>query len=198
MKIQIKIENLKYQSEPQKDNTHTNDGYQVLFCIYILSKIPIFKFKLTKAKFKKINQKTHIKEKMIKQMQTQNVIRLSEKYNITKDLKEIVKNIKLETYKLNLKIQLGTENVILTSFLIPAISTILTFFIYKTKNKSSEQYFQVMPIYQSKNLINFQLEGIFQIKVIHIITTICILKKKRRVEKYERTSNRRSYDYSYE
>ena len=51
---------------------------------------------------------------------------------------------------------------------------------------------------QNKNIIKFELNGIFDIKMIHIISTICILKKKRRVYKNERTSNRRTYDDCYE
>ena len=55
-----------------------------------------------------------------------------------------------------------------------------------------------MPKYGDENFIDLQFNGIFEIKMIHIINTICIEKKKRRVEENERTSNRRSYDYSYE
>ena len=195
MKIQIKIENLKYNSE---NKSHINKKYNVILYIYILSKIPIFRIKFTEEKFHKLNEKTHIKEKIEKEMKEQNLKKLAEKYNVTKDFKEIIKNIKIRTSKLDFSLKLGTKNVILTSFLIPAISTIIAFLLYKTGNKKEKQTFKVMPVYQNKNLINFQLDGIFELKMIHIITTICILKKKRRVEEYERTSNRRSYDYSYE
>ncbi len=181
--IQIRVENLKY------NESHINQEYQISIYLYILSKIPIFKLKLTQNKFEKLNQKKHIKEKIKEKMQ-------KEKYDI--DFKEIIKNIKIQINQLNFKIELGTENLILTSFLIPIISTILAIIVQKTRNKNNKQNFEVTPIYKNKNIINFQLEGIFKIKMIHIITTICILKKKRRVEKYERASNRRSYDYSYE
>ena len=52
--------------------------------------------------------------------------------------------------------------------------------------------------YKNKNIIKLQLDGIFDIKMIHIINTICTIKKKRRVYKNERTSNRRTYDNCYE
>lgn len=86
--------------------------------------------------------------------------------------------------------------------MVPTISTILSILIAKNQEekpkKEIKQYYKITPVYKNKNLINFCLEGIFELKMIHIITTICILKKKRRVGKHVRTSNRRSYDYSYE
>lgn len=99
---------------------------------------------------------------------------------------------------LNLKINLGTENTILTSFLIPAISTFLSIILAKKNVKTEKQKFEVSPIYNRGNLLNIAFQGIFEIKMIHIIKVICIKIKKRRVEKNERTSNRRSYGYSYE
>ena len=61
-----------------------------------------------------------------------------------------------------------------------------------------KQRLEINPIYNKGNLVNIVFEGIFEIKMIHIIKVICAKIKKRRVEKYERTSNRRAYDYSYE
>ena len=50
----------------------------------------------------------------------------------------------------------------------------------------------------NENLLNIEISSIFQIKMIHIINTICIVNKKRKGDKNERTSNRRPYDYGYE
>ena len=63
---------------------------------------------------------------------------------------------------------------------------------------NEKQVFCVAPAYMDKNLINVEFSGIFQIKMIHIINTICIVNKKRKGDKNERTSNRRPYDYGYE
>ena len=56
------------------------------------------------------------------------------------------------------------------------------------------------PVYQNQNLVNLSVSGIFEVKLRHIINIIYILnrKEKKGVKKYERTSNRGSYDYSYE
>ena len=61
-----------------------------------------------------------------------------------------------------------------------------------------EQNINIYPVYNYQNLLNIEFSGIFEIKMIHIINIIYILNKKEGVKKNERTSNRRSYDYSYE
>lgn len=192
VKVEVKIRNIKYNSEKVKGERLTNN-YQIIIKILTLEKIPIFRLKINKSKIEKINAKTHLKQKIKEEIQKQDIakaIEMEKKYDLKKLIPEVYKNIKLETENINLKIDIGTENVVLTSFIIPIISTILAFTVKRS--------FEVQPIYQNKNIIKFELNGIFSVKMIHIIDTICILKKKRRVYKNERTSNRRTYDNCYE
>ncbi len=192
VKVEVKIQNIKYNSEKVKGERLANN-YQIIIKILTLEKIPIFRLKINKSKIEKINAKTHLKQKIKKEIQKQDIakaIEMEKKYDLKKLIPEVYKNIKLETENINLKIDIGTENVVLTSFIIPIISTILAFTVKRN--------FEVQPIYQNKNIIKFELNGIFSVKMIHIIDTICILKKKRRVYKNERTSNRRTYDNCYE
>ena len=136
-----------------------------------------------------------IKEK-IKQQETKII---ENKANIDKELITSLKNIQTEIKEINLKILIGTENASLTAFIIPAISTFIAMFLSKQIRQYNEkQVFCVAPAYMDKNLINVEFSGIFQIKMIHIINTICIVNKKRKGDKNERTSNRRAYDYGYE
>ena len=186
VKVEVKIQNIKYNSEKVKGERLANN-YQIIIKILTLEKIPIFRLKINKSKIEKINAKTHLKQKIKKEIQKQDIakaIEMEKKYDLKKLILEVYKNIKLETENINLKIDIGTENVVLTSFIIPIISTILAFTVKRN--------FEVQPIYQNKNIIKFELNGIFSVKMIHIIDTICILKKKRRVYKNERTSNRRT------
>ena len=120
--------------------------------------------------------------------------------NIKLNNKKIQKIINKNKIKeINLKILIGTENASLTAFIIPAISTFIAMFLSKQIRQYNEkQVFCVAPVYIDKNLINVKFSGIFQIKMIHIINTICIVNKKRKGDKNERTSNRRTYDYGYE
>ena len=192
VKVEVKIQNIKYNSEKVKGERLANN-YQIIIKILTLEKIPIFRLKINKSKIEKINAKTHLKQKIKKEIQKQDIakaIEMEKKYDLKKLIPEVYKNIKLETENINLKIDIGTENVVLTSFIIPVISTILVFIVKRN--------FKVKPIYENKNIIKFELNGIFNVKMIHIINTICILKKKRRVYKNERTSNRGTYDNCYE
>lgn len=90
--------------------------------------------------------------------------------------------------------------MILTSAIITALASIIGIGlarIIEIYNKEKYSY-EIYPIYQNKNLIKLDLNCIIKVKMVHIISIIYLIVKKRRVEKSERTSNRMSYDYSYE
>ena len=192
LKIKFEIQNLKISTN---EKTHLNKKYQIKIVIYTLGFIPILKIKLNNKKIKKIINNQKIKEK-IKQQETKII---ENKANIDKELIISLKNIKTEVKEINLKIRIGTENASLTAFTIPVISTFIAMFLSKQiKKYNDKQVFLVEPVYLDKNLLNIEISSIFQIKMIHIINTICIVNKKRKGDKNERTSNRRSYDYGYE
>ena len=192
IKIKFEIQNLKISTN---EKPHLNKKYQIKIVIYTLGFIPILKIKLNNQKIKKIINNQKIKEK-IKQQETKII---ENKANIDKELITSLKNIKTEVKEINLKIRIGTENASLTAFTIPVISTFIAMFLSKQiKKYNDKQVFLVEPVYLDKNLLNIEISSIFQIKMIHIINTICIVNKKRRDDKNERTSNRRSYDYGYE
>lgn len=192
IKIKFEIQNLKISTN---EKPHLNKKYQIKIVIYTLGFIPILKLKLNNQKIKKIINNQKIKEK-IKQQETKII---ENKANIDKELITSLKNIKTEVKEINLKIRIGTENASLTAFTIPVISTFIAIFLSKQiKKYNDKQVFLVEPVYLDKNLLNIEISSIFQIKMIHIINTICIVNKKRKGDKNERTSNRRTYDYGYE
>ena len=192
IKIKFQIQNLKISTNEKQ---HLNKEYQIKMVVYTLGFIPILKIKLNNQKIKKIINNQKIKEK-IKQQETKII---ENKVNIDKELITSLKNIKTEIKEINLKIIIGTENASLTAFTIPVISTFIAIFLSKQiKKYNDKQVFLVEPVYLDKNLLNIEISSIFQIKMIHIINTICIVNKKRKGDKNERTSNRRPYDYGYE
>ena len=192
IKIKFEIQNLKISTN---EKPHLNKKYQIKIVIYTLGFIPILKIKLNNQKIKKIINNQKIKEK-IKQQETKII---ENKANIDKELITSLKNIKTEVKEINLKIRIGTENASLTAFTIPVISTFIAMFLSKQiKKYNDKQVFLVEPEYLDKNLLKVEISSIFQIKMIHIINTICIVNKKRKGDKNERTSNRRPYDYGYE
>lgn len=79
---------------------------------------------------------------------------------------------KLEEFKLNLN--LGTEDVLLTSFLIFIISIAISMFLGKNIKKYDEKRYKyiILPNYNNKNSIKMLFSGILQIKLVNIISTV--------------------------
>ena len=188
-KIRFQIKDFEYSLINIK---HVNPKYKMQISWFIFGKIPIVRIDIDKTKINKLK----IKEK-ITNIETEII---QGKKPINKNILKVIKKIKLDVKELNLKIDLGTENAALTSMIIPIISSILAIFLRRKIKSTEEQYFIITPIYQNRNYLNIDFSGIFEIKMNHIINIIHLLlrKEKKGVKKYERTSNRRSYDYSYE
>ncbi|MFR8234180.1 MAG: hypothetical protein ACLVA2_07280 [Clostridia bacterium] len=185
-KISIEVKNLKIKANKKM---YMSDNYKIIFKIIILNKIPILKFNLNNEKLvlkrnKRINKKGLKEESFLK----------------NKIKKEILKHFSdIQVNKLNLKIKIGTENAFFTSMIIPIVSSIISIILMKKITNVEKQKYVVEPIYLNQNILEILISGIFEIKMIHIISIIYILKQKEEgVKKNERTSNRRSYDYGYE
>ena len=190
-KVRIKIENLRFTSVNKK---HINDNYEIVIGLYVLNKIPIIKLLINKEKIDKIKANKSLKNKMEKI----NIKLIQDKDKFDKRILEAFKSLDPNIEQMNLEIQVGTENASLTAIIVPTISTALSIILRKYMKTYKKQNYKVEPIYINQNLINIEISSIFEIKMIHIINIIYILNKKEGVKKYERTSNRRSYDYSYE
>lgn len=193
LKIQLRIERVNFSSE-KYNGKHIRPNYKINVIFYCLEKIPILNLEFNKEKIRKIKNKQKFNQ-MIKKINEEMI----ENHNkIDNSIWKGIKDIKFEIKNLDLYIELGTEDAAFTAILVPAISTLLSFLFKRYIIKLEKQKFQIRPVYYNKNVLNFQLEGIIEIKMIHIINTICLIKKERRSEKDERTSNRRTYDHSYE
>ncbi len=186
-KIQIQIDNLSFSSNRIR---HINNDYQIIIKLLVFSKIPVFKYNITKTKLEKLRLKEKVRNMDFKILKNRN--------KFDKKMLKATKKINISIKKIKLYIELGTENASLTSIIIPIVSTVIANIFYKKVENYKNQNFTIKPIYINQNLINILIDGIFEIKMIHIINIIYILNKKEGVKKYERTSNRRSYDYSYE
>ena len=101
---------------------------------------------------------------------------------------------------MKLRIDIGTEDTVLTSFMVPILGMLISIFIKNNTTDYKKQNFIIQPIYFNKNLLNILFSGIFEFKMIHIINIIYILIRKEGVKKNERTttSNRRTYGHRYE
>lgn len=186
-KIRIEIINFKFSSITVR---HINQDYKIIIKLYVLSKIPILKVNITKTKLEKLKLKEKIRKIDFKALQNKN--------SFDKRIFKAMKKANIAIQDIHLKMQLGTENAALTSMIVPVLSTIIAIILRKKVKETSNQSFEITPVYSNQNLINIGISSIFEIKMIHIISIIYILNQKEGVKKYERTSNRRSYDYSYE
>ena len=189
--IQIEIKNLKFNS--QQLSRHINKNYEIIIKLLLLKFIPILKVNITKNKLEKLKLKEKIKNFDFK------IIQNNKQFD--KKALVIFKELNIDIQNIKLYVNIGTENASLTSILVPTISTIIAFILNKKIKKFENQIFKIQPIYTNQNLVNIDISGIFDIKISHIINIIYILNKEQKKgvrENNERTSNRRSYGYSYE
>ena len=171
-KVEIEIVNLQINTQlPQ--NQKINKDSKVYVYLLLFNHLKLLK--------KDINFKN------IKLQNRDIDIKLFKNKDFKINYKELLKNIKIK--KINLILKVGTENAALTAILVGIVSSIIGMIIKKPK-------YQIIPIYSGENLINIRLDGIFTIYLMHYIYSL-ILNKKRR-DKNERASNRKSYDNCYE
>ena len=151
-------------------------------------KIKLFSFKLNSERARKMYSKMNIEkfdiEKGRKLLTIKNI-------NILKKL-----NIRLDY--LDLELDLGLEDVILTTELITLISIVISNILPHIISRYIPDKYRhkIMPIYINKNAYYIKLNCIFQLKIVHIINIIYIYLKKGKSDKNEWTSNRRFDDYS--
>lgn len=83
-----------------------------------------------------------------------------------KDIKinylELIQNINIDIRKIDLDLQIGTENAGITAILVGVLAGILGIIIKKPK-------YQILPIYANKNLLKINLNCIFTIYLMHYI-----------------------------
>ena len=200
LKLELKNFEITY---PKKDNKIINKNFAIYLKGYVLGKVRIAKINLTNLKMEK-NIKRKIEEN---------------KGNIDAKATDLLKSMKIELENVNLEAYIGFEDAAFTAILIGTIYTIIYVLvgsqmnkinkIIKTKDRdkimnkdsknNSKYKIKITPVY-NVNIVNAKFECIIKMKLIHIIHIIYILnkKKKRRVEKDGRTSNRGAYAYSDE
>lgn len=188
--IQIEIKNLKIGNKEEKKG-RIKDKYEVKITLYFLEKIPILWFRLNDKKIRRISKS--------KQLEKIDLKAIEKNVRFNKETIQIIKNIKIKISKLNLRIDLGTEDAIVTSYLIAFIAGVIGIILPHVvqKNKINNCKYIVNPIYQNRNIYHVNLDSIISIKIVHIIYSMLFFIKKGR-DRNERPSNRRAYAYRYE
>ena len=182
LRFEIEIENF----ESSNYKKQFQDNLIIKFKIFILDRLKIIQIKLNKEKMKQI----YLKQKP-KKIDAKKLIKKLPKSN--KEKIKILQIINLK--KVNLYLEIGTEDVMVTTIIIPVLATILSI-IFAKKSNSQKCFYKLQPIYTDKNIYKINLNCIISIKMIHIINIMWrILRKRDDIN--ERTSNRGAYAYRY-
>ena len=121
--------------------------------------------------------------------------------NISKESKKIIKKflksdaVMIET--LNINGYFSTFNNVLSGIIFSISNALIPILISK-KLEGSRYNNNVYFLNQNQNIINISINCIISIKIVNIINTLYLLKKKGGSDKYGKSSNRRSYAYSNE
>lgn len=188
--ISIKIDRFKLSNYNERGKAKYD--FKIFLELFFLNKLKIFSLKIDKKQIKKINLQQKMKNVDFNKLKT--------KAPSKEEINKLIKKLKINVAKLNFRLEIGTMDVILTSAIITFLASAIGIGLARViKEYSKEKYqYEIIPVYQNKNQIKLDLNCIIKVKIVHIISVIYLLVKKGRVEKNERTSNRRSYDYSYE
>ena len=179
----------------QKDENNKIYNCYIKVGIYFFGILKLISIKVFNNRIEFLGKKIYISN--IKSLKIINTI-----YKINNNgkikLKEL-KNLKIQVLKLDFKLDIGFDNVLVTSFLVFFISTVLSFVIKDNSKKYNPKKYKyiIKPHYRCSNNINLKVNSIIKIKTVHIINVL-LNYKKRSVMKNERTSYRRSYEDSHE
>ena len=176
LKIEIKnfkISNLTTNKEKFTcANPNKYSKYEISIGLEILNKIKYFSLNLNSRKIKKITLKMHLDKTKIKELERE--ISIS-------DIKEVM-NIRPKISYMDLKLKLGIDDVLLTTYSVPIISTLISILLpYTVENKDVNNIkYEVKPIYNNGNIYDLQLNIGVKIKVIRILNAVYRIYKNKK------------------
>lgn len=200
----ICLSNLEIEIKEFKLDT-TNIKYKKLedYLVYIklklLDKLTWFKIKISHKKIRKLENSKIFKSKIFSKIKNfeemENTILENRKEIFTKENLRYFKDLQIQVKKLDLYLKISTGFPNLTVYAVAIIASVISIILAKTvKNYSKDKYkYIVFPMYTLKPAIKISLNCIINVKMVHIINIIYMLKKKRSVKNDERTSDRRTY-----
>ena len=169
--IEIHIKNLKFSSVKVQEK-HLNKDCKIIVHLNLFNKINLIKIDLMKLKSQKEALAKGI-EKIQKKMN-------NEKNKIELKFLKALKYSEIKDF--NLKIKISLEDAALNAILVGILSTLLVISLRKIMVKEDNVYWEIKPKYLNKNVINVEFDGIFKVKIIHIINEIYLLKNKKKEE----------------
>ena len=154
---------------------HIIPHYRVIISLKLLNKIKWLSFSLNAKKMKKMYTKMHLERIDIKKI---------ERDLSFEDIKELLK-IKPKMTRLNLKLKIGVDDVVITSYIVPIICSLLSITlpqITREENIKDIKY-KIEPAYNMKNIYHLKLTTTLEIKVSNILSSIYNIHKNRKQNK---------------
>ena len=187
--IRINVNKLKLSNIDSNYGENIKD-YSINISMRLFNKIKWLSVNLNDKKIKKIQNKMNMQKIDFKKL----------KGDFKLDDIKLLKEIKIEIAYLDLLARIGVDDVVTTSFIIFAITMIISLLLPHVieEYKDKKYNYKILPLYLNRNAYEIKLDCIIEVKMVHIINIVYVFLKKRRVDRNERTSNRRPYGYSYE
>lgn len=177
-RLQLKIYNLDFSTARKE---RLSKDFEIYLGIVIFKKVEILRINLKKIKNKKMNLGTVLEKAQKLEWKTN-------KQEMAIELAKGLKKFDFEIVKADLKLKIGLQDAALTAISVGIIASILGIIFEKQK-------FEILPVYQDKNILNLKLNGIFRVNLIHYIYKTML---KGREKNERKSSDRRTYAYSNE
>lgn len=179
--VQLNVETLHIKKEQKTIHVKL----KIIFSLLFLNRLPYFQITITHQKIRKWMQEKKIDIQALRKKNTKPL-----KYILYfKDLDFQIKDFKLTGY-------FETFEPILTSYLYTFLQALIP--ILFARNIVGKYSNQLQMIHANENKVNIELRCIISLRLVNIINTIYEIKKKGGTKKNGKSSDRKSYAYSYE
>lgn len=180
--IETKIKNLHVKSKNSREKELNNSNILIEISLKI-GRIKWFKVKINKEKMTKIYEKTkkfEIKNiKMTKNIENKFKNIMKEVVEDKKERKSLIKSFsdsKINIKELKTELYLGTEDPIITSYLVALTSIIISNILPHLKIKTLKDIkYKVKPVYEQRNMYELKLNTTFEIEIKSIVNIILFL-----------------------
>lgn len=171
--IKITIQNLNY-SNLEKEKSK----YKIIFSLNMFTKFKWLNIKLDSEKIQKLLTKMHLEKITIKEI---------EKNFKFSDLKEIA-NVKPNLEYLDLNIDIGLDDIMLTTYAVPIICTIFSIILpHITDRKNIKDIsYEIKPVY-NKFVYNVKLNTSIDIKILNLLNCAYKIYRARKADVQEKS-----------
>ena len=158
-RVGVEIENLIIDSAKTKGE-RLNKESKIYIYLLIFNKIKLFK-----------KDVRHMDKQNIKFLNKDIDIKFLNDMDLKIDYTDLLKEINIYFDKIDLNVQIGTEDAAFTAILTGIVSAVLGIIIKKPK-------YEIIPIYGNKNFVKIKLDCIFSVHLMQYINKVVSNKIK--------------------